>query len=307
MDYDDHVFEEAAYNHSNVTNPAELYNDYLVQEIILSVFSLIGIIVNILFIYVVCYFRKLHTSINIYLVNWAIADTGSFIITVTTFRIFTPMYNNLPDEVLCFNYGLECALVFTSILIMLILTIDWCLTSYFPRPLEKFRNWTTLIIAAIWLITALYSITSTVLCSVSDYFLIFHYCIPIIYLILFAFVITLHVMNIVRKIRRTLIYHPIFNLLIPTVFVICWFFSWINIFFMQLDIYMITDVPIFLHPCINFFVVLMIDKDFKVCFYQVFNCFKCTKPNQNGEIENANTVANNEPTPTSFTNQMAQT
>jgi len=289
MDSDDHIFKEAENHTVDVVDLADASNQYIAQEVILLIFGLAGIAVNLLLIYIVCYYRKLHTNTNIYLINWAIADIGAVLITISCFRIFSPLFE-VPDAVLCFYFGLGCALIFDVMFFMLLLAVDWCLSAYLPRPVENFRKHTRNIVAVTWIFSAVYSVASSVTCSLSVYYLIFHFTLPITFAALLIFVIVLHVTRLVQKCKGQFEYHPVSLLIIPSAFVLCWVLSWINLLLLDIPAayYIVTETPLFLHPTINFMLVIILDQDFKTCFYQVIKSNSCglLKPSQDWEESN---------------------
>lgn len=276
MDYDDHVFKEAENYTEDKLNFTDESMQYLAEEIILLIFGLIGISANILLIYIICYYRKLHTSTNIYLVNWAIADIGAILVTISCFGMFSLLYD-VPDIILCLYFGFACAIFFDVTVYMLVLAVDWCLSAFLPRPLEKFRKHTSTIVAAIWIFSIVYSLASTAMCSLSAYYLLFHYTVPFTFAVLFVFVIALHITRLVKKCKGSVEYHPVSLLFIPSFFVLCWFLSWTNLWVVDIPsaLYMISETPIFLHPIVNLLLLIALDQDFRICFFQVVKCFSC--------------------------------
>lgn len=307
MDYEDKIFRDAENDTVGVTNLTDISNKYVVEDSILAVFGLIGIAANILLIYIICYYRKLHTTTNTYIIHWAIADTGSAIITLTCLRVF---YNilDISLEILCFYIGIGFALILNDMLFMIMLTIDWCLSSYFPRLLDKFRKCTRIIIAVLWVVAALYSVASSLICtSYAELYLIFHVTLPLTYAILIVLVVALHCYRIVQKLRKKVEYHLVSMLLIPTAYMLCGLLSWANLLFLDIP-YMLSETPVFLHPTLNLVLLIILNEDFKTCFFQVMKCklptcnfFKFKSSPRNIE---ENTNSNNVERGLSFDNKM---
>ncbi|KAK5645377.1 hypothetical protein RI129_006677 [Pyrocoelia pectoralis] len=300
MDYEDHVFKEV----KNATAPipetdVDITQDYL--DVLLTIVGLLGIMIEIFLIYIICYYRKLHTPINIYLINWSIANIGAMIMTISCFPIYST-FKNLSLVVVCFYLSIPFALYFNVIFFMIMLTMDWWFSAFWPSPLQKFREYTKYIIATIWVLSAMYFVTSAGLCSLSAYYLIFHYTLPILFTILMLLVVGLHVVRIIKKRKTGFEYYSVNLLYIPTGFVCCWFLNWINIFvqYYSYAYYTLSDLILFLHPILNFILLVIYDSDFKACFFKViegFPCFCFKYHRSNEHFNNVNVAAANPSAP----------
>ena len=301
MDYEDHVFKEA----KNSTVPISETEVDITQDcfdIILTIVGILGIAFDALLIYIICYFRKLHTNVNIYLINWSIANIGAVIITITCLPIYST-FNNLSLVSVCFYLSTPFALFFNVIFFMIMLTLDWWFSAFWPGVLEKFREYTKFIIAATWVVCAIYFVTSAGLCSMSAYYLIFHYTLPLLFTILIVLVLGLHIVRLIKKRKTAFEYHPVNLLYIPTGFVCCWFLNWLNIFipYYSYVYYTLSDVILFLHPILNFTLMVVFDDDFKACFLRVVAGFSCVCLKYipgNSNIRNVNATAMAPPVPT---------
>ncbi|KAK4876085.1 hypothetical protein RN001_012507 [Aquatica leii] len=286
MDYEDHVFKET----ENTTAPflefeqPEPTQDFL--DVVLTVFGIIGIAVNVLIIYVICYFRKLHTSTNIYLINWSIANIGAIVLTITCFQLYSAL-SGLPYAALCFYLSLVFALYFNSIFFMILLTMDWWFCAFWPAPLTKFREYTKAIIAVVWILSVVYFVTSATLFSVSADYLVFHYSLPVMFTILISLVMGLHTVRLIKKYKTAFEYHPVNLLYIPTGFVCCWFLSWVNVFVPYYSFVFSTfsDVILFVHPICNFVILVMHDEDFKTCLSKVLDFLPCKFFQRNENVD----------------------
>ncbi|KAF5298887.1 hypothetical protein FQR65_LT09538 [Abscondita terminalis] len=196
--------------------------------------------------------------------------------TISCFQLYSAL-SGLPYAALCFYLSLVFALYFNSIFFMIMLTMDWWFCAFWPAPLTKFREYTKIIIAAAWILSLVYFVVSAILFSVSAEYLIFHYSLPVLFTILITLVVGLHAVRLIKKYKTAFEYHPVNLLYIPSGFVCCWFLSWINIFVPYYSFVFSTfsDVILFIHPIFNFFILIMFDNDFKMCFIKVSEFLPC--------------------------------
>ncbi|KAB0795246.1 hypothetical protein PPYR_12085 [Photinus pyralis] len=110
----------------------------IAQEVIYTIFAITGVVLNVTAICTINRFKQLKTVPNLLFANWAIADSLSLLVTPSTFRLVLMIENiDLHPKYQC--AVLEADLIFhnVAILLMIIISFDWCLATYFRNVLKR--------------------------------------------------------------------------------------------------------------------------------------------------------------------------
>ncbi|XP_072025062.1 kappa-type opioid receptor-like [Amphiura filiformis] len=188
--------------------------------VIILVILVTGIVFNSLFVYMVAKLTKLHTTVNFYLVNLAVADVAFLSITTIYYigvLAYTPIKENIPfhGAVSCFFiFAIAMICYYTSLGTVILLSVERFFAICYPVKHRHMSNKkrTRKFLVAVWLISIGPAAFTTLRYS-SNTKLCIKWPDEDIYESLPG---TMHLC-------MTLIEGPIFNLTAPTVFVVAFF------------------------------------------------------------------------------------
>ncbi|KAF5298883.1 hypothetical protein FQR65_LT09534 [Abscondita terminalis] len=137
----------------------------VIQDVAFTLVCVVAVLVNLVLIFTIFKFRKLHTEPNVILANWAIANLALLLNTPSTYRLISALDKvSLSGMFMCSLYGIGAAAQLTLIIYVFLLTLDWCLAAYFENASKKFRKYTKFYIYAIWIFMCLLLCLSVVFC-----------------------------------------------------------------------------------------------------------------------------------------------
>jgi len=272
MDYDETV--NISTFDSNDEMPASVSRDHLTQEIIFTIFFIIGICADILIIYTILRFKRMRSVPNIFLANWAIADLCCLVVTPSAYRLTSALKHfSLSHEFICFMEESGATLHITVILFVMVVVLDWFIAAYFGGASEKFRSRYKIVIGSIWLFAIIWSSIYSIMCMSISYYLIHQeYLLLLCYAAVLLAVIVFQGSRVIQKIRNVSVDYPTLMLTLPTAFIINSVLSFLALIF---------DVPfrhqafeiiavclLFSSSIVNLILLYFLDKDFHACFLQ---------------------------------------
>lgn len=274
MDYEDGT---DLTNATFKTITPEESRQFLVQETVFTLFCVVGICADAAIIYTVFCFKRLHTVPNIFLANWAIADLCSLIVTPSSYRVISVIESvSVSQEFICFLFHTDLIFHSTAMIFMVVLSLDWCLSAFFRRVLESFRNYYKISVGSIWVIALLLCSISTRLCIKRMYHFIPGYLLLFSYCTLLLFVVALQLFRCTQRvIKREHTNHPTLMLTLATIFVLNWLVGLLNFLVYELGgpdyhwlVTIFTQCVIFASAIINFILMYRFNNDFHACVRQ---------------------------------------
>lgn len=244
------------------------------HEIVFSVICLVGIIADGLIIYILQRFKNMQSSTNVYIVNWLISDAVYLLLTPCFYRIFSALEDLfIGEEIVCISFEFASVLQITSIVFIGVLCINWFLTVYTVR----FGRFSRIVVVGVWLAAAASIVTFSSFCVQQLYSLYSHY---ILFFGYAALMCTVAAMHVARYTTRWCDAHDKLrlNLTLVTVYVICWFPSWLclliaSVIESYLLLYYLSIIAAclgYLNPLVNVYVFAKVNKNFRMCLLQVF-------------------------------------
>lgn len=247
----------------------------IAQEVIYTIFAVTGVILNVASIYTINRFKQLKTVPNLLFSNWAIADSLSLLITPSTFRLLLMIDNfDLHPKYQCAI--LEADLIFhnVAILLMIIISFDWCFATYFPNVLKRVRQCCKFVILVMWGFAFFFVIITVRLCIRK----IRHWTTVLVlislYLLLLLCTIVNQISRCVQKCRKIDSRHSTLMLNISSTYTICWFpgfifYSFVDLFHIHPLLAFVTESPIFCCTIINFVIMYKGNHEFQACLRQL--------------------------------------
>lgn len=269
MDYED-------FNNLTSQDVEEQSIHLVFQEIIFTLFVVIGITADIAIIYTIVRFKILHTTPNILLANWALADIFSLLFNPSSYRTITAInQSDTIQDMICILFQADLAFHNNAILFIFSLLVDWCISAYFPRILERTRKYYKIYVGILWTFVSLYCILSARFCLkkinvyVSGILFFFDY------LGLFLFVIIIHIVRAIRRWKLKESNYSNLMLIVGTSYTLCWVLGFLD--FVLLEVGSVHPMVPFLAECCTFlsaiiilYILYRLDRDFEACFLQLF-------------------------------------
>ncbi|KAF5291666.1 hypothetical protein FQA39_LY14303 [Lamprigera yunnana] len=131
----------------------------ITQEVILTIFFIIGMFADVAIFYTIFCFKQIRTVPNILVANWAIADLLCLMVAPSGYRILSVIAkSSISHEFMCFLEEFGSTFHITVILFVIITLIDWFIAAHFGGASERFRNHYVTVIATIWLFAIIFAI-----------------------------------------------------------------------------------------------------------------------------------------------------
>ncbi|XP_017784258.1 PREDICTED: somatostatin receptor type 1-like [Nicrophorus vespilloides] len=262
-------------NASQAITPEESMS-MILHEIVFSIICLVGIVADGLIIYILNRLKNMKGATNVYIINWLISDTFYLILTPCFYRIFSALEDLfIGEEIVCVSFEMASMLQVTTIAFIGVICMNWYLDVFEVRvPSGRLYPY---VILVVWLMAFSGIVTLSSLCIEFKYSLISHYLLFFGYAALMVLVLSMHWTRYVTKDRP----HEMFNmnLNLVSVYVICWFPSWICLLVSVAEnysvLYYLSIVAAclgYLNPLFNLYIFARCNRNFRMCLLQIFRC-----------------------------------
>lgn len=256
-------------------NPPTAYINFI---ILTAIVCILGIFANLAIICTIFSFKRLRTVPNMLLGNWAIADMYPMVIIffISVLSIFGD-FIYAPVTVLNVVVETEAVLCNTVLSFVVVSLIDWYLASYHYKLSERYRKHYKSIIIVLWVLTVLLIGVSVIVNLQGKSFYIPLVSFFFIYILVTVLLIIAHCIRCIQNCEEKISGYSTLTLVFATVLVLLWFTRWLNSF-MEVDSYYFLNlllIPNFFPSIIIVITMYCKDKEFRVCFVNLWRCTKC--------------------------------
>ncbi|RZB41625.1 7tm 1 domain containing protein [Asbolus verrucosus] len=156
--------------------------------------TLVAIVADVLIIYVIARFKNLHTTTNIYILNWSLCNVLFLILSPINFTVLA-FLEYVSREITCVWFGEILITLTGNFIFALALTFDWYTLNFCSQSLfVKIRRYYKFEIMSIWIIIVLLS-----------FYICFHCILPImhewIFIVVTVSFVFMFIIQIVRLIK----------------------------------------------------------------------------------------------------------
>lgn len=249
----------------------------LIQEIVFTIFFLIGICADLAIIYTIFRFKRLRVVSNIFIANWAITDLCSLSVTPSSYRIVSVITSvALPHSFLCvleeFGIILHASVQLSVILVL----VHWFISAYFENTAEKINKTYKAVIAALWIFSICSATITSALCMSNKHVYIHQ---PLLlfgsYFIVFLLVTVCQCARAIQKYKGKPLLYPTLSLNLATVFAIVTILSIFSLLFLpfvyrHIIFEIMMTCLLFSGSIFSLALLYFLDADFQACLHQAF-------------------------------------